>query len=158
MGFVSHCVLERMEGDLETENRRKQAVGVGVSLPPGTSSWAAGHLPLPPVAGLHPAGDQTSVPTWRAVCPLVGGHAETPAGVHSPWETVLRGLSILTVMSRRWPMWSLPHSGQCLCSGGKGKSHRACCGEVRAGIRGLVGRVRCLDLTARPTLGSLALS
>lgn len=28
-GIVSHCVLERMEGDLETENRRKQRWGWG---------------------------------------------------------------------------------------------------------------------------------
>ena len=84
-----------MKGDLERclwhISHRKQEEGdggVGVSLPPGISSQAPGHLLLPPVAGLHPAGDQASAPTWGAVCPLVGGHAVTPATVRSSWETV----------------------------------------------------------------------
>ena len=77
-----------MTSRLATENRRKETVGVGVSLPPGTSSRAPGHLLLPPVAGFHPAGEQASAPTWGAVCPLAGGHAVTPAAVRSSWETV----------------------------------------------------------------------
>ena len=82
-------------------------MGVGVSLAPGTSSRAPGHLLLPPVAGLHPAGDQTSVPTWRAVCCWLVDIQKLPLVCTHPGK-LLTGLSILTVMPRRGPMWRLP--------------------------------------------------
>ena len=73
MGFVSHCVLERMKGDLERctwhiSHRKEEEGDGGGGSEPGTSSRAPGHLLLPPVAGLHPAGDQTSVPAGWWTC------------------------------------------------------------------------------------------
>lgn len=91
MGFVSHCVPERMEGDLETENRRKQVVGWGDFKPLQHSSRQLATCRCRLLLAFTLLVTRPSVPTWRAVCLLVGGHAETPAGVHSPWETV-RGL------------------------------------------------------------------
>ena len=74
-------------------------MGVGVSLapPPGHQATCCCRLLL-----------AFTLLVTRPQCPLVGGHAETPTGVRSSWETALRGLSMLTVMPRRWPMWSLP--------------------------------------------------